>query len=87
MEKIWQVTFFRKCEVLEHEWWNTSQLTAKIAQKRRCGTPVSWFLANLGVPSDGVKGVRRRLVEFLVFNSICLKKTGSACAENRVLSP
>ena len=29
--------------------------------------------------------VRRRLVEFLVFNSIYLKKTGSACAENRVI--
>ena len=85
MEKIWQVTFFRKCEVLEHEWWNTSQLTAKIAQKRRCGTPVSWFLANLGVPSDGVKGVRRRLIEFLMFNSIHWKKSDPACAENRVL--
>ena len=33
VEKIWHVTFFRKCVVLEHEWWNTSQLTAKIAQK------------------------------------------------------
>ena len=32
VEKIWHVTFFRKYVILEHEWWNTSQLTAKIAE-------------------------------------------------------
>ena len=45
---------------------------------------VSWNLPYLGVPSEGEKVVRRRLVEFLVFNSIFLKKSVPACVENCV---
>ena len=33
---------------------------------------VSWNFRYLGVPSDGEKVVRRRLVEFLVFNLLAL---------------
>ena len=41
--------------VVEHQ-----SVDSENRSKRRCGTPVSWFLANLGVPSDGVKGVHHR---------------------------
>ena len=49
--------FFQKMcgsgtRVVEHQ-----SVDSENRLKRRCGTPVSWFLANLGVPSDGVKGV------------------------------
>ena len=64
--------------VLERDQWNTSQLMSQILQNCVGGTPVSWFWANSGVPFDGEKVVRRRLVEFLVFNSISLNKSAMA---------
>ena len=45
---------------------------------------VSCKMALLGVPSDAENRVRRRLVEFLVFNSIYLKKNRSAYMRKRV---
>ena len=38
------------------------------------------------VSSDRTTRVRRRLVEFLVFNSIYLEKSGSAYVRNSVIS-
>ena len=51
--------FFEKKKylVMEHCWWDTSQLISKIRQNHPCGTAVSWFWPLLGVPSDGEKVV------------------------------
>ena len=46
--------------------------------------PTDWCSTDPTVPSDGEKVVRRRLVEFLVFNSIYLKKSVSPDAEKVV---
>ena len=54
--------------------WNISQLAAKHQKGRSTWNAVSWKSALLGVPSNGENRVRRRFVEFLVFNSICMKK-------------
>ena len=43
-----------------------------------------WCSTKGGVPSGGEKGIRRRLVEFLVFNSIHWKKSDPSNGENRV---
>ena len=48
--------------VLERDQWNTSQLMSQILQNCVGGTPVSWFWANSGVPSDGEKVVRHEPV-------------------------
>ena len=43
-----------------------------------------WCSTEGGVPSGGEKGIRRRLVEFLVFDSFHWKKSDPSNAENRV---
>ena len=43
--------------VVEHFWWDTSQLIFKNVQYDVCGTAVSWDLTKLGVPSDAEKVV------------------------------
>ena len=68
---------------MEHFRWNISQLNFKFGQNNVCGTAVSWFWVKLGVPSDDEKGARRRLVEFLVLNSVYLKKSDSPKTLNR----
>ena len=45
---------------------------------------VSCKMALLGVPSDAENRVRRRLVEFLVFNSVYWKKSAPSNGVNRV---
>ena len=43
--------------VVEHFWWDTSQLIFKNVQNHVCGTAVSWDFTKLGVPSDAEKVV------------------------------
>ena len=69
---------------LERHRWNTSQLRSLNRPFCVGGTPVSWFWAISGVPSDAEKVGRRRLVEFLEFNSICQLKGVPSDGENRV---
>ena len=46
--------------VVEHFWWDTSQLIFKNVQNYVCGTAVSWDFTKLGVPSDAEKVVNRK---------------------------
>ena len=68
--------------------WNTSQLAENDYKFCTAGTQSVRKWPFLGVPSDAEKRVRRRLVEFLVFNSIYLKKSGRShrinCVELQV---
>ena len=64
--------------------WNTSQLAEKNVKFCTPGTQSVRKLTFLGVPSDAENRVRRRLVEFLVFNSIYLKKSVPSNGINRV---
>ena len=57
--------------------WNRQSVGQKMLTKRCRWNAVSYKMALLGVPSNVENRIRRRLVEFLVFHSIYLKKSGS----------
>ena len=64
--------------------WNTSQLAKNDYKFYTAGTQSVQKWPFLGVPSDAEKRVRRRLVEFLVFNSVYWKKSVPSNGVNRV---
>ena len=72
--------YFHKVQILPN--WLVFHGKCSKTENRKIS---NWLVFHEGsVPSDGVKGVRRRLVEFLVFNWVYWKKSVPSNGVNRV---